>query len=116
MCEDLTRALHKGIGDDMTCLFLDAMELMQGSDVNFELVSSSSIRPLRLLYEYNFSTESQCIIIVHTQMDGLLEYIERDGQTAMEIAKQAKKDLVDSKIVSSENVVILVDLNKEQIV
>ena len=117
MMINISDALIKGLGQDMTCLFPDCMESLKGSDVNFELVTSSSLRSLRLLYDYNFATEFQAVIFVHTELKGSRKKrITRKGLSAMEAAKQAKRDLVATKIFTEENVTICVDLNKKQLV
>ena len=50
MLYDLSDALRLGCEEDMTITFPDVLVSLQGSDVNFELVTSSTLRPLKLFY------------------------------------------------------------------
>ena len=121
MMKNISDALIKGLGQDMTCLFPDCIESMIGEDVNFELVASSSLRPLRLLYDYNFATEFHAFIFVHTELKGFKKWTKNKYSSdpelsAMEAAEQAKRDLVATKLFTEENVTICVDLDKKQLV
>ena len=114
MMINISDALIKGLGQDMTCLFPDCVEILKGSDVNFELVTSSTLRSLRLLYDYNFATKFKAVIFVHTELQGFKKWTT--GLSAMEAAEQAKRDLVATKLFTEENVTICVDFNKKQLV
>ena len=94
----------------MTCLFPDCIESMKGEDVNFELVTSSTLRSLRLLYDYNVATEFHAYIFVH-KLKGFEKYYR-----AMCTAEYAKRNLVATKVFTEENVTICVDLDKKQLV
>ena len=44
-----------------------AFDDMKGKDVNFEMVASNTLQPLRLIYSHNIVTRSIATIFVHTE-------------------------------------------------
>ena len=50
---DICNELLDRIADDMTLTFPEFLEGIKGTDNNFELVSSSTARPVKLMYTFN---------------------------------------------------------------
>ena len=50
MLFDISKALIEGLTDEMTCTFPDVLDSLMGQDNNFELVTSSTLKPLTLFY------------------------------------------------------------------
>ena len=64
MMADITDTLLQGYGEEYTCTFPDVLDRLKGRDVNFEMVTSGTLRPLRLFYTYNVVTETIGFIFV----------------------------------------------------
>ena len=50
MMADISEVLLKAYDDEFTCTFPDVLDSLKGNDVNFEMVTSATLRPLRLFY------------------------------------------------------------------
>ena len=50
MMADMSEVLLKGYDDEFTCTFPEVLDSLKGKDVNFEMVTSATLRPLRLFY------------------------------------------------------------------
>ena len=69
---DISKALQNELdGNSLTCVFPNAIDSLKGSDVNFELVTSSTCRPLRLFYSYNLVHERKFVTFVQTHLKGV---------------------------------------------
>ena len=55
----------------MTCTLTDALDALIGTDVNFEIVKSQTVRPLKLNYVHNKVDVIRAFIFVQT---GLIEF------------------------------------------
>ena len=53
MASDISRAMIDHCSRDCLLIFLDALDALQGRDVDLEIVTSATLRPLRLVYSYN---------------------------------------------------------------
>ena len=61
---DISRALLDGCNDDMVCTFPDCLDSLQGTDVNIELVLSSTLRPYRLFFIHHVVRVTYGLIFV----------------------------------------------------
>ena len=53
MMQAIAETLIDGCGPDMTVTFPEVLNSLEGPDSNIELVTSSTLRPLRLFYSRN---------------------------------------------------------------
>ena len=47
--------------------FMDCFDDLKGSDVNFEMVASNTLQPVRMFYQHRIVTEQAAIVFVHTE-------------------------------------------------
>ena len=67
-CENIERSMNA----QMTVIFPDCLESMQGEDCNFELASSSTLKPLHLIFAYHVSRFSIGYVFVQEKLNGLV--------------------------------------------
>ena len=68
---DISNALFFGCMVNMTCIFPDVFESLKGTDNNFEIVTSSTLKPLRMFYEHNLVRILRGYIFVQESVEGL---------------------------------------------
>ena len=66
-CESIERSMTA----QMTVTFPDCLDSMQGDDCNFELASSSTLKPLRLEFTYHVSRFAIGYVFVQEELNGL---------------------------------------------
>ena len=59
----------------MTCTLSDVLEALCGTDVNFEIVKSQTVRPLKMNYVHNRVDVRRAFIFVQTELEGFAKYI-----------------------------------------
>ena len=64
MMADIADTLLHGYNEEYTSTFPDVLDRLQGHDVNFEMVTSGTLRPFRFFYTYNVVTDTICFIFV----------------------------------------------------
>ena len=60
--------------DDLTCELEDVLVALSGTDVNFEIVKSQTVRPLKLYYVHNKCDEIWGFIFVQRELKGFGEW------------------------------------------
>ena len=64
-----------------------AFEHLKGKDVNFEMITSSSMQQLELQYQHNIAVKTHAVIFVHDHLARLpfkpIEYIESEEKIKM---------------------------------
>ena len=68
---DICNELLDRIADDMTLTFPEFLEGIKGTDNNFELVSSSTTRPVKLIYTFNLVSKLLGYVFVWNYLKGL---------------------------------------------
>ena len=68
---DICYALLEKIAADMTLTFPEFLEGIKGSDATLELVSSSTTRPVKLMYTHNLVSKLLGYVFVWTHLKGL---------------------------------------------
>jgi len=71
MLFDISDALIDGLSAEMTCTFPDVIETLQGTDTNLELVTSSTLRPLKIFYVHNVVRILRGYIFVQEHLEGI---------------------------------------------
>ena len=64
MCRDICEAMLNALREDMTCIYPEAVEAIQGKDANFEFSNSSTLKPLLLFYTHNVINEIHGYVFV----------------------------------------------------
>ena len=84
----------------MTCVFPNVIESLTGSDANYELVTSSTISPLKLFW--SGATKLIIVIFYQSKLQGLYDWTgtengERKGErfSAQIIANKVKEAFVE---------------------
>ena len=67
---DISQALIDGLTVDMTCTFPDVLESLQGQDNNFEMLTSSTLKPLRMFYGHNVVRILRGYVFVQEGLEG----------------------------------------------
>ncbi len=111
----------------MTCVFPDVLDNLTGSDANYEMVTSQTLAPLKLVW--SGATKLRVYIFYHSELKGFsvwtgCETISQYGRgvgdrfTAQIIAEKAKEDFIAMFESLGEDceVKIMPDYTKEQIV
>ena len=76
---DICEALLDRIADDMTLTFPEFLEGIKGTDNNFELVSSSTTRPVKLMYIFNLVSKLLGYVFAWTYLKGLGDWKGREN-------------------------------------
>ena len=71
---DISAALLDGCTPEMTCTFPDVLETLQGRDNNFEMVTSSTLKPLRMFYGHNIVRIYRGYVFVQEGLEGFGEW------------------------------------------
>ena len=117
MASDISHAMIDHCSRDCLLIFLDALDALQGRDVDLEIVTSATLRPLRLVYSYNMYFSSQIIGLVFVQTHlGDLQCKTDKRSSPTELGELLQKDLMDPSALGITNVELLVDLSKSQII
>ena len=74
MLFDISKALIEGNTAEGTCTFPDVLETLQGTDTNLELVTSSTLRPLKMFYQHNIVRILRGYIFVQEYLEGFGKY------------------------------------------
>ena len=111
----------------MTCIFPDVLENLQGSDNNFELVTSSTLKPLKMFYVHNVARVLRGYVFVQESLEGVgdwegtelcYQYGARIGEPikARDLGKKVRENLMDSGTTNIPEVELLVNKTKAEIV
>ena len=97
MVQDVCDAfLKKFDREQLTCDFPEIFQDLQGTDTNFELVTSATLQTLRLFYKDNFITKSLAVIFENSKLERknatALEY--KDCEKRAEIARGLYTDVL----------------------
>jgi hypothetical protein len=69
MAEDFSTALISSYDEtDMTCYLSTVLDALQGTDVNFEMVKSQTVRPLKLFYSHNKASILRAFIFTQSKV------------------------------------------------
>ena len=121
MAEDFSKGLLSSYdASDMTCQFSNVLDALQGTDVNFEIVKSQTVRPLKLLYVHNKAQILKAYIFAQSELQNFAEYTpdyddEEEGWielTTKEYAEKVKQKLQDKDALGIEKVEVLIDQSK----
>ena len=77
---DICEALLDRFADDMSLTFPEFLEGIKGTDTNFELVSSSTTRPVKLMYTHNLVSRLLGYVFAWNQLDGFHEWKGKEEQ------------------------------------
>ena len=66
-CENIERSMNAR----MTVIFPDCLESMQGEDCNFELATSSTLKPLHLIFAFHIAAYAIGYVFVQEKLNGL---------------------------------------------
>ena len=121
MMFDISFALLKGCSADFTCEFPDVLESLTGTDVNFELVTSATLRPLKLFYEHNVARVLRGYVFVQEHLDDVGEWegteISIIGSSEGEVVKarplgeKVRDAMMDPKATDIQEAELLVNLS-----
>ena len=112
MASDFSTALESSYNsDDFTCKLSDVLDELKGNDVNFELVKSQTVRPLRLFYVHNLVSLSflRAYIFAQTELKGF-----EKARNAEKIAETMKQLLSKKDAFSIVEIEVFIDLSKEE--
>ena len=98
--DDISRALIDGCNGDMVCTFPDCLDSLQGTDVNIELVSSSTLRPYRLFFIHNLVSRTVGLIFVQTHLKDIVWKGTEDGEIAKEESERYTAEELGEKVKS----------------
>ena len=81
MMQEISDALFNGLDRiSMTCVFPDVLENLTGSDANYEMVSSSTLAKLRLVW--SGATKLRVYIFFHSELQGFSVWTFQNGESA----------------------------------
>ena len=104
MIADYVHALEKAYDVNMVCKLTDALNAMLASDVNFELISSQTAKPLLMFYNHNIVRKLIAYIFVQSLLKGFLDWTGTefgfdddmfDRHSARELSELLKEKLQD---------------------
>ena len=109
----------------MTCTLSDVLEALCGTDVNFEIVKSQTVRPLKMNYVHNRVDVRRAFIFVQTELEGFAKWKKMkhegwrtvddpNGWIANDKAEQVKQQLEDKDALGIVEVEVFTDLSKEE--
>ena len=124
---DISQALIDGLTIEMTCTFPDVLESLQGSDNAFEMVTSSTLRPLRMFYGHNVVRILRGYVFVQEGLEGVgdwegTEECHKDGWgigeplPAKELGKKVRDNLMDPSSTNIPVVELLINKTKAEII
>jgi len=124
---DISQALLDGCTQEMTCTFPDVLESLQGSDNNFEMVTSSTLKPLRMFYGHNVVRILRGYIFIQEGLEGFGDWegTELSGQfskrigeplSAKELGSKVRENLMDPSSTNIPEVELLINKTKAEIV
>ena len=125
---DVSDALRDGVTNEMTCIFPDVLENLEGSDNNFEIVTSSTLKPLKMFYEHNVARILRGYVFVQESLEGvgdwegteLCELIHgvRIGEplSARALGEKVRDNLMDTETTNIPEVQLLINKTKAEIV
>ena len=120
---DISATLQSNVSADLTVLFPDVLESLQGTDVNFEMVTSSTLRPLKLFYSHNAVGTMRGLVFVQTHLRGKVydnpkpafHYFTDSNNnhfTATEFGQNVVEMLKDPELLNIVDTELLIDLTK----
>ena len=74
MMEDFCRALEQSYDTNMVCKLSDVLDALLATDVNFEVISSQTSKPLLMLYDHNVVQKLRAYIFIQTCLTGFLDW------------------------------------------
>ena len=128
---DISQALLDGCTAEMTSTFPDVLESLQGSDNAFEMVTSSTLRPLRMFYGHNVVRILRGYVFVQEGLKGFEDWEgteiceicerlqgKRIGQSfpAKELGKKVRDNLLDPSSTNIPSVELLINKTKVEII
>ena len=124
---DVSEALRDGVTNEMTCIFPDVLENLQGSDNNFEMVTSSTLKPLKMFYVHNVARVLRGYVFVQESLEGVgdwegTELCYQNGSRigepikARALGEKVRENLMDSGTTNIPEVELLVNKTKAEIV
>ena len=127
MAEDFSKALISSYDDtDMTCYLSTVLDALQGTDVNFEIVKSQTVRPLKLFYSHNKASVLRAFIFAQSRVNENIYEAKRriftdnplenlwNRWTASEYAHTLKERLQDKEALAIDEVEVYNDLSKAE--
>ena len=122
MMQEISDALINGLDSKLwTCIFPDVLDNLTGSDANYEMVTSSTLARLRLVW--SSATKLRVYIFYHSELQGFSvwtgtqdAWYEGERFTAQIMSEKAKEAFIATKLCLEEDVKTLADYTKEQII
>ena len=126
MLFDISFALIEGVAaHDMACTFPNVLETLQGTDTNLELVTSTTLMPLKIFYEHNVVRILRGYIFVQEGLEGVgkfkgYEKVDQrafgigDNFLALELGKRIEEDMKDPESTNISDVKLFVNLTKDE--
>ena len=71
--EDFCKALRESYDDEMVCMLSDVLDGLTATDVNFEIISSQTAKPLLMFYNHNMVQELKAYVIIQSHLNGFDE-------------------------------------------
>ena len=62
--EDFCKALKESYDEDMVCMLSDVLDGLTATDVNFEIISSQTAKPLLMFYVHNVVQELKAYVFI----------------------------------------------------
>ena len=126
---DISKALLDGCTAEMTCTFPDVLDKIQGQDNNFEMVTSSTLRPLRMFYGHNVVRILRGYVFVQESLEGFGEWEGtelmkeeyrgmRIGEplSAKDLGAKVRENLLDPSSTNIPEVELLINKTKAEII
>ena len=107
---DVCEALLDRIAGDMTLTFPEVLEGINGSDANFELISSATTRPIKLIYTFNLVSKLLGYVFVWTHLKNFTDWsgaedgARGDHLSATDLGKRAQQLMMDPEALAIPDV------------
>ena len=113
VCDIIHTLQQKFDRETLSCEIPDAFEYMKGKDVKFEMVTSNTIQPTKMIYKHNVVTEKIAYIFVNSKFtvgdeDTDLEWT--DFEERGEMARELFQDILEFRTQT------FTDLSKDEII
>ena len=111
----------------MTCIFPDVLENLEGSDNNFEMVTSSTLKPLKMFFVHNVARVLRGYIFLQEGLEGFAdwegtEFCKNSGNrigeplSARALGEKVRENLMDSETTNIPEVELLINKTKAEII
>ena len=119
---DVADSFFSGCAIDMTCTFPDVLESLQGTDNNFEMVTSSTLRPLKMFYEHNVVRILRGYVFAQEGLEGFGNWTGNEIQghdfieaiQARVLSEKVRYDLMDPETTNIPEVELFINKTKAE--